>query len=216
MLADGYKWTGTSSTYGDLRESEPREIIPWSLVERKDAAQTGWYAGIEFSGRTRISMAREKDSLQVAIGLNPDPSPFRTRLTPGEVFETPVVFLGGFRDGPDGAGNVLRRWVRAVLGNPETWKNPNYPLVVNNSWGGGMDVNEEIALRMIRDSAELGRGHVPRRRRLVSRRRRLVSQSAEIPSRSCRHRRRCSQTWVEIRSLGGLDASRACPPSPEP
>ncbi len=33
---------------------------------------------------------------------------------------------------------------------------PNYPLVVNNSWGGGMDVNEEIALRMIRDSAELG------------------------------------------------------------
>jgi alpha-galactosidase len=46
--------------------------------------------------------------------------------------------------------------VRAVLGNPETWKNPNYPLVVNNSWGGGMDVNEEIAQRMIRDSAELG------------------------------------------------------------
>ena len=79
-----------------------------------------------------------------------------TRLAPGEVFETPVVFLGGFREGPDGAGNVLRRWVRAVLGNPETWKNPDYPLVVNNSWGGGMDINEEIALRMIRDSAELG------------------------------------------------------------
>jgi hypothetical protein len=165
-LIEGYKWTGTSSTYGDLRDNEPREIIPWSLVQgspsegspsrRKDAAQAGWYAGLEFSGRTRISLAREKDSLQIAIGLNPDPSPFRTRLAPGEVFETPVVFLGGFRDGSDEAGNVLRRWVRAVLGNPETWKNPNYPLVVNNSWGGGMDVNEEIALRMIRDSAELG------------------------------------------------------------
>ncbi len=155
-LTEGYHWTGTSSTYGDLRESDAREIIPWSLVESKDAAQAGWYAGIEFSGRTRISITREKDSLHVAIGLNPDPSPFRTRLAPGEVFETPVVFLGGFRDGVDGAGNVLRRWVRAVLGNPETWKNPNYPLVVTNSWGGGMDVNEEIALRMIRDSAELG------------------------------------------------------------
>jgi alpha-galactosidase len=155
-LTEGYHWTGTSSTYGDLRESDAREIIPWSLVESKDAAQAGWYAGIEFSGRTRIAMTREKDSLQAAIGLNPDPSPFRTRLAPGEVFETPVVFLGGFRDGPDGAGNVLRRWVRAVLGNQGTWKNQNYPLVVNNSWGGGMDVNEEIALRMIRDSAELG------------------------------------------------------------
>jgi hypothetical protein len=155
-LTDGYKWTGTSSTYGDLREDEPREIIPWSLIQRKDAAQSGWYAGIEFSGRTRISLAREKDSFHGVIGLNPDPAPFRTRLAPGEVFETPTVFLGGFRDGADGAGNVLRRWVRATLGNPETWKDPNYPQVANNSWGGGMDVNEAIALRMIRDSAELG------------------------------------------------------------
>jgi len=154
-MMEGYHWTGTSSTYGDLGD-EPREIIPWSLVQRNDAAQTGWYAGIEFSGRTRISLTREKDSLQAALGLNPDPAPFRTRILPGEMFEAPVVFLGGFRDGPDGAGNVLRRWVRAVLGNPETWKNPDYPLVVNNSWGGGMEVNEQVALRMIRDSAELG------------------------------------------------------------
>jgi melibiase-like protein/glycosyl hydrolase family 36 len=155
VLAEGYRWTGTSSTYGDLREDEPREIIPWSLVQRKDSS-SGWYAGIEFSGRTRISLTREKGSLHGAVGLNPDPGPFRTRLSPGGSFETPVVFLGGFRDGPDGAGNVLRRWVRAVLGNPETWKNLNYPLVVNNSWGGGMNVNEEIAQRMIRDAADLG------------------------------------------------------------
>ncbi len=153
-LSDGYKWTGTSSTYGDLRENEPREIIPWALVQKEDA--TGWYAGIEFSGRTRISVAREGNSLQGAIGLNPDPSPFRSRLAPGEVFETPVVFLGGCDGGLDGAGNVLRRWVRATLGNPETWKDPNYPLVTNNSWGGGMEVNEEVAGHMIRDSAELG------------------------------------------------------------
>jgi alpha-galactosidase len=154
-LSEGYQWTGTSSTYGDLSNDQPREIIPWSLVERKDSA-SGWYAGIEFSGRTRISLSRQKDFLQGAIGLNPDPGPFRTRLEPGESFETPVIFLGGFRDGSDGAGNVLRRWVRAVLGNPETWKDPKYPLVVNNSWGGGMAVNEEIALRMVRDSADLG------------------------------------------------------------
>jgi hypothetical protein len=155
-LAEGYHWSGTSSTYGDLSDDQPREIIPWSLIQSKDSAQTGWYAGIEFSGRTRISLAREKNSLRGSIGLNPDPAPFRTRLAPGEVFETPTIFLGGFHEGPDGAGNVLRRWVRVVLGNPETWNNPSYPLTVNNSWGGGMDVNEQIALRMIGDSADLG------------------------------------------------------------
>jgi hypothetical protein len=155
-LSEVYRWTGLSSTYGDLRPDEPREIIPWSLVERKDAAQSGWYAGIEFSGRTRISLRREKDSLQGAMGLNPDPGPFRTRLEPGEQFESPVVFVGGCRGGPDGAGNVLRRWVRAALGNPHTWKDTNYPLVVNNSWGGGMEINQQIARRMIRDSAALG------------------------------------------------------------
>ena len=154
-LTEGYQWTGTSSTYGDIDKDKPREIIPWSLVESKDSA-SGWYVGIEFSGRTRVSLKREKDSLQGALGLDPDPRPFRTRLRSGESFETPIVFLGGFHGGPDGAGNDLRRWVRAVLGNPETWKNPSYPLVVNNSWGGGMTVNEEIALRMIRDDADLG------------------------------------------------------------
>jgi hypothetical protein len=155
-LGDGYHWTGTASTYGDIDEREPREIIPWTLVEKNDAEHAGWYAGIEFSGRTRIALARNKESLKGALGLNPEPAPFRTHLAPGEVFDSPVVFLGGFRDGAEGAGNVLRRWVRAALGNPETWNNPNYPLVVNNSWGGGMAVNEDIALRMVRDSAELG------------------------------------------------------------
>ena len=156
QLADGYNWTGTASTYGDIDDSKPREIIPWSLVQRENSTESGWYAGIEFSGRTRISLERKSGSLHGAMGLNPDPAPFRTRLEPGETFETPIVFVGGFDRGLDGAGNVLRPWVRAVLGNPETWKNPNYPLVVNNSWGGGMAVNDEMARRMIADDASLG------------------------------------------------------------
>ncbi len=155
-IKNGYKWIGTSSTYGDTDERDPREIIPWTLVQRNDSERTGWFAGIEFSGRTRVSIQREGDSVRATLGLNPDPSPARTRLLPGETFDSPTVFFGGFRGGYDGAGNILRPWVRAVLGNPDTWKNPNYPLIVNNSWGGGMDVNEDIATRMIRDSAELG------------------------------------------------------------
>src|SRR5207248_697951 len=83
---------------GDLFENQPREIIPWTLVQRNDAAHSGWYGGIEFSGRTRISIKREKDSLKAVFGLNPDPAPFQTRLQAGEMFESPIVLFGGFRD----------------------------------------------------------------------------------------------------------------------
>jgi hypothetical protein len=153
-VRDGYSWTGTSTTYAHPAKGQPREIIPWMLVER--ASNAGWYAGIEFSGRTRLSLRRKSDALSGAAGLNPNPGPFRTRLAPGKTFETPVVFVGAFQGGADGAGNVLRRWVRQVLNNPRAWQNPNYPLLVNNSWGSGMTVDEALALRMIHESAELG------------------------------------------------------------
>ncbi|HEX7361784.1 MAG TPA: alpha-galactosidase [Bryobacteraceae bacterium] len=155
-LRDGYTWTGTSSTYAHPEKGQPREIIPWMLVKRTGGNQNGWYAGIEFSGCTRLTVTHKGDALRGAAGLNPDPGPFRTRVAPGEAFNTPAVFVGGFQGGVDGAGNVLRRWVRQVLGNPHTWANPNYPLLVNNSWGSGMAVNDKLARRMIRESAELG------------------------------------------------------------
>ncbi len=151
-----YKWQGTSSTYAHPKGNESRKIIPWFLVEETDGSKSGWYVGIEFSGRTQLTLERKGESLRGVAGLNPDPGPFRSRLKTGEIFDTPIVFLGASQGGPDRAGNVLRRWVRNVLGNPLTWKNPNYPLTVNNSWGGGMKVNENIALGMIRDAAELG------------------------------------------------------------
>ena len=112
--------------------------------------------GVEFSGRTRLTLERDSKSLRGAVGLNPDPGPFRTRLKPHETFDTPTIFVGAFSGGIDAMGNVLRPWVRQVLTNPRAWKNPNYPLLVNNSWGSGMAVDETLAKRMIRDSAELG------------------------------------------------------------
>jgi alpha-galactosidase len=149
----GYQWRGVSSTYAT--DAPPREIIPWMMVEQPQT-ESGWYAGIEFSGRIRITLQRTTDNLQGEIGLNPDPGPFRTRLEPQQSFDTPTIFLGAFTGGADGLGNVLRPWVREVLMNPRTWKNPDFPLLVNNSWGSGTAVNETIAERMIRDSAELG------------------------------------------------------------
>ena len=150
----GYDWHGRSSTYA--RNEDEREIIPWFMVERDNSSRDGWYAGIEFSGRTHLTLARDAQSVSGAVGLNPDPGPFRTRLMPQETFTTPTVFVGGFSGGPDGLGNVLRPWVRQVLSNPLTWKAAAYPPLVNNSWGSGMQIDEGLAHRMLRDSAELG------------------------------------------------------------
>jgi hypothetical protein len=152
----GYKWQGTSSTYAHPKADEPREIIPWFLLEESGGSRDGWYIGIEFSGRTQLTLERSTESLKGTAGLNADPGPSRTRLGPGETFDTPVVFLGASKGGADATGNVLRRWVRTVLGNPLTWDDPHYPLLANNSWGGGMNVNESIARGMIRDASELG------------------------------------------------------------
>jgi disulfide oxidoreductase YuzD len=155
-VSDGYHWTGVSSTYAFSENGGPREIIPAEFVFDAATPEAGWYAGIEFSGRTRISLERSGASVKSTLGLNPEPGPFRTRVEPGGSFETPAVFLGAFSGGVDGAGNQLRPWVRAVLNNPLTWKDPNYPLTVNNSWGSGMQVDEALATRMIAESKELG------------------------------------------------------------
>ena len=155
-LTEGYAWQGTSSTYAHPAKGEAREIIPWLLVQRMNSSRDGWYVGIEFSGRTKLTLARKDDSLKGGAGLNALPGPFRTRLRSGESFEAPKIFLGGFRGGPDGAGNILRRWVREVLMNPVTWANTDYPYLANNSWGSGMAIDEALAHRMIHDSADLG------------------------------------------------------------
>ena len=155
-LRAGERWQGTSSTYARPVAGQPREMIPWLLVDEPTGAQRGWYLGVEFSGRTRITLEREGASLKGDAGLNPLPGPYRTRLPPGGTFATPTVFIGAFDGGPDGAGNILRRWVRVALGNPRTLGDPSYPLLVSNSWGSGMAVDETLAQRMIEAGAALG------------------------------------------------------------
>jgi hypothetical protein len=155
-LLDGDLWQGSSSTYARPIAGEPREMIPYLLVHGSDTDQRGWYLGIEFSGRTRITLERRGTSLRGEAGLNPAPGPYRTRLMPHETFEAPTIFLGASRGGPDGAGNTVRRWVRAVLNNPRTLRNPAYPLMVSNSWGSGMAVDAPLARRMIADARALG------------------------------------------------------------
>jgi hypothetical protein len=155
-VAEGYRWTGWSTTFSHPVPGRPREVIPYEAVFQPQEGGRGWYAGIEFSGRTRLTLRRAGDHLNAALGLDPQPGPVLTRLAPGGQFITPTVFLGAFSGGPDGAGNQLRPWVRAVLGSRDTWRNPDYPFTVNNSWGAGMDVDAAIARKMIADAATLG------------------------------------------------------------
>jgi len=155
-LHDGDTWQGTSSTYARPVPNLAREMIPYLLVDESAGARRGWYVGVEFSGFVRITLQRNGDSLRGEAGLDAVPSPNRTRLPPGGSFATPAIFLGAFAGGADGAGNIVRRWVRAVLNNPRTVGDPSYPLMVNNSWGSGMAVDEALAHRMIAESAKLG------------------------------------------------------------
>jgi hypothetical protein len=156
VLHEGDSWQGSSSTYARPTRNQPREMIPYLLVDEPGGARAGWYVGIEWSGRTRITLQRNGASLQGEAGLNPGLSPYRTRLPPGGTFATPTIFFGAFGGGPDGAGNIVRRWVRGVLNNQRTLRDPSYPLMVNNSWGSGMAVDETLAHRMIAESAQLG------------------------------------------------------------
>ncbi len=153
---EGYRWMGRSSTYAHPVAGEAREIIPLEYVYSARGRQAGWYAGIEFSGRTRIILQREGDTLSSSLGLNDELGAFLTRIEPDGSFETPKVFLGAFTGGVDEASVQLRAWVRAVLTNAKTWSDPRYPVTVSNSWGSGMQVDEALALRMMTDARELG------------------------------------------------------------
>jgi hypothetical protein len=155
-LRVGDDWSGRSSTYARPLPGQPREMIPWMLVEEAQGARRGWSLGIEFSGRTRITLERRAGTLRGEAGLDPLPGPYRTRLEPGGTYETPTIFIGAFSGGPDGAGNGLRRWVREALGHAPTIDDPSYPLLVSNSWGSGMAVDEALARHMIEDGAALG------------------------------------------------------------
>ena len=191
------------------RKASRARLFPRNTFLLTGSSNRAGMPGIEFSGRTRVSLERKGDSLRSVLGLNPEPGPFRTRLVPGGSFETPTVFLGAFSGGPDGAANQLRPWVRAVLGNPITWKDPHYPMVVNNSWGSGMAVDEALALRMIGESKELGveMFHIDAGwfRGVGD----WYPESDEVSPRPGSHRRRGAQAGASVRHLGRLDAGGA-------
>lgn len=152
---EGYVWEGSSSTFAHPRSGQPREIIPYFFL-RDARRESGWFAGVEFSGRIALRLERHGEELAGAIGLNPAPGPYRTRLPPHGSFATPAVFVGTSNGDVDATGNALQRWVRSVLDDPKTLADPHYPLLVNNSWGSAMAISDAQARRMIDDAHALG------------------------------------------------------------
>jgi hypothetical protein len=153
-IRDGYRWLGESSTFAHPQDDEPREVIPYFLVHPVDENMSGWYLGVEFSGRIALSLHRHGEVLEGRAGLKP--GPYRTRLVPGESLTTPTVLVGTSRGSIDDAGNSLKHWVRAVLNNPRTLRDPTYPWLTNNSWGNGIAIDAAQVRRMIDDSRALG------------------------------------------------------------
>lgn len=146
----GHSFHGRSTPY-----AESTEMIPWLAIQ--DAGgNAGVYLGIEFSGRVGFDVSATGQPLRVSIvaGLDPTERDFRSRLADGERFVTPTVFAGCYRGDVDEGANRLHRFVAAHLRPPVA--DARYPLVVNNSWGSGMAVDDALARHMIDDSAALG------------------------------------------------------------
>jgi len=131
------------------------------------------------------------------------PGRFFMRLAPGEVFRILQFFLGAFSGGVDTAGNCCAAGSELHCFHPDL-SDPRYPLLVNNSWGSGMAVDESLALRMIRESAELGLENVSHGCRMVPQPRRLAARSQKIPRRFGTGRGRGTPGRPEIWLVGGL------------
>jgi hypothetical protein len=82
-VTDGYRWTGKSTTYAHPVPGEKREIIPAEFVYATDGAQSGWYAGIEFSGRTRITLERSGGNSKERAGARSGAGTFSQTIDGG-------------------------------------------------------------------------------------------------------------------------------------
>ena len=155
QINPGYTKAQHSGPYSD--DSENRDSIPWFAIH--DATgRNGIYGGIEFSGWTEIGVARaDIGEIALTMGMQLRDDAGRTRLNSGDTYHYPTCFIGAYQGEVDDGCNRLHRWVETHLRPPMPWGVT--PVLVNNSWGSGMAVDEALARRMIDDCAALGIEH---------------------------------------------------------
>jgi hypothetical protein len=151
-IAPDYLRTLLSGPYSE--EGLKREAIPWLCLHDADSAQ-GVYGGIEFSGWTKTQVRRLCDGkVSIDLGIHDREGMTLHQVRPGETFAFPACFVGAYSGEVDDGCNRLHRWVDKRLMPPAP--DCPMPILVNNSWGSGMAVTEELARKMIDDCADLG------------------------------------------------------------
>ena len=150
VMSPGYEKKLISSPYSE--DDKTRDSISWFSIQ--DAGH-GIYGGVEFTGWTQTLVTMKTDkTVGVSMGLHPLDGKTRTRVKPGGTLSLPTCFIGAYTGEVDDGCNRLHRWVENHLRPP--MPGGVTPVLVNNSWGSGMAVDELLAKRMIDDCASLG------------------------------------------------------------
>jgi alpha-galactosidase len=135
-------------------DEENRDAIPWFCLHDADGRH-GIYGGIEFSGWVEINARRAKDGqFEVTMGFQPRDGKTKMILNPGGKLVLPTCFIGTYDGEVDDGCNHLHRWIEAHLRPP--MPGGVTPVLVNNSWGSGMAVDETLAKKMMDDCADMG------------------------------------------------------------
>lgn len=151
-VAAGYSKALHSGPYS--ADDENRDAVPWFCLH-DPVGKHGFYGGIEFSGWTEMVVERAAgNTVSISMGSQPRGGTTKTRVNPGAFFKFPTCFAGVYKGEVDDGCNRLHRWVEKHVRPP--MPAGVTPILVNNSWGSGMAVDEELARRMIDDCAELG------------------------------------------------------------
>lgn len=150
-ITKGYSFHGQSSPYPE----EKREMIPWLCVQDVNGNH-GLYLGVEFSGRVAISLTAGANTktLELSAGIDPTGVEFQSIIPPGGSWDGAPTFAGCYKGDVDKGVNNLHRFIEKWLRPPVS--DQRYPLIVNNSWGSGMAVDDSLCREMIDESAELG------------------------------------------------------------
>lgn len=151
-MGDGFAYQGVSSSYS----KKALEPIPWQCIH-DPSGPCGLYSGIESSGCVTQSAsfsAGPSAAVHLGLGIDQTDAPFQARLQPGETYVFPTAFIGCYQGDVDEGCNRLHRWIERWLLPPSS--DDRLPLLVSNTWGSGMHIDDPVARRMIDDCARLG------------------------------------------------------------
>lgn len=149
QLLYGHEFRESFSAYA---EDGAWEMIPWTAIVEPISGH-GYIFGSALAGRGRIEVTREGNKVTVVTCLDHDEN-YTTLVPPGETWAIPATYVLPFQDGFDEACHTWRQFVQNELRPPSP--DPRYPVLVNNSWGSEMAVDEALARKMIDDAADLG------------------------------------------------------------